>query len=504
VGDKRRFLKVALISMLFLAVMGEVKMAVGTDCWLREKYEAWKSEMSNSRKWQYWLNKGEYMGWTEGHVLSGLIYGFLAFNETGWLDEFIYQFDRCIEQLERKYDGRLGWYDENGVDAIVGEGLLFNPALLFIETVKDNQALYEKYGAKAEEYLQLIESMIPKWDERGLWIEIGEDCGVYVFQNISVLGRDQGVSLPYNKLLEYGRALLALYRITGKTYYLDKAVRLGNLFKKNLKLVGDHYEWNYWDPQGDWDYYDPPYNTLPKRWINVEHRGGYTLIDIKFVIEAYKMGIIFNETDLERFLNTQLKVMWNGDYENPKFLAVNGKDPSTWTKQARPHLVWSPMAEFNMTIMRIWDNVIRTLDPTSWQAIVDIPYYAWIKKMTGGNIPPEASFTYSGPLLVGKAVTFDASSSNDECDDGTIVDYDWDFGDGTKGRGRIVTHIFTSEGTYNVKLTVTDNRGGTHSVTHKINIVAPFPQHLYFLAAIILIIIASLLIFWKQRRGKNA
>jgi PKD repeat protein len=56
----------------------------------------------------------------------------------------------------------------------------------------------------------------------------------------------------------------------------------------------------------------------------------------------------------------------------------------------------------------------------------------------------------------GEAITFDASGSYD---DGQIVSYFWDFGDGTTATGPHVTHTFANEGVYVVVLTVTDNQG---------------------------------------------
>jgi len=83
------------------------------------------------------------------------------------------------------------------------------------------------------------------------------------------------------------------------------------------------------------------------------------------------------------------------------------------------------------------------------------------------NQSPNASFTAnptSGevPLLV----SFDASGSYDP--DGNIVSYAWDFKDGSTGSGQTVNHIFTSIGNYNVKLTVTDDKGATDSTTKTI------------------------------------
>ena len=72
-----------------------------------------------------------------------------------------------------------------------------------------------------------------------------------------------------------------------------------------------------------------------------------------------------------------------------------------------------------------------------------------------GNLPPEVN--PGGPYegTAGEAVSFDGSDSDDP--DGEIISYEWDFGDGTMGSGETTTHIYASEGTYIVTLTVTDN-----------------------------------------------
>jgi len=73
---------------------------------------------------------------------------------------------------------------------------------------------------------------------------------------------------------------------------------------------------------------------------------------------------------------------------------------------------------------------------------------------------PVASFTYSPSApKVGTTVTFNASASYDP--DGSIISYEWNFGDGATDSGEIVTHTYTDPGTYTVTLTVTDNEDAT-------------------------------------------
>ena len=70
-------------------------------------------------------------------------------------------------------------------------------------------------------------------------------------------------------------------------------------------------------------------------------------------------------------------------------------------------------------------------------------------------VGPMAKFTRTPELGYPPLETkFDASASSSP--DGAIVRYEWDFGDGEKDTGRIVTHVYEEKGLYEVNLTITD------------------------------------------------
>jgi chitodextrinase len=74
----------------------------------------------------------------------------------------------------------------------------------------------------------------------------------------------------------------------------------------------------------------------------------------------------------------------------------------------------------------------------------------------GGLAPPVANFTMTpAEPKEGEEITFNATGSYD--DDGTIVSYEWDFGDGNTDTGVVVTHTYAAEGSYKITLTVTDD-----------------------------------------------
>ena len=85
--------------------------------------------------------------------------------------------------------------------------------------------------------------------------------------------------------------------------------------------------------------------------------------------------------------------------------------------------------------------------------------------ITVENTPPLASCRFSSDSpIVGEWILFDASTSFDP--DGRLIDFVWDFGDGTTTRGTRVGHAYEEVGVYSVRLTVEDDAGATASVVH--------------------------------------
>jgi PKD repeat protein len=88
------------------------------------------------------------------------------------------------------------------------------------------------------------------------------------------------------------------------------------------------------------------------------------------------------------------------------------------------------------------------------------------------NQPPVAAFT---PACDGLVCTFDGSGSSD---DGTIVSFAWNFGDGDTATGAIPANNFPFPGTYVVSLTVTDDDAVTDTATTSLSVSLPAGAHL--------------------------
>jgi PKD repeat protein len=87
------------------------------------------------------------------------------------------------------------------------------------------------------------------------------------------------------------------------------------------------------------------------------------------------------------------------------------------------------------------------------------------------NVAPTAAFTFSCAEL---ECGFDGSGSSDS--DGSIVEWAWDFGDGSPvdtTSGAIVSHTYAQAGDYTVVLTVTDDDGATDDATQIVSVDVP-------------------------------
>jgi large repetitive protein len=86
------------------------------------------------------------------------------------------------------------------------------------------------------------------------------------------------------------------------------------------------------------------------------------------------------------------------------------------------------------------------------------------EQLVVANAPPVADAGADQLIGVAQEVLFDASGSSDS--DGAIVNYQWDFGDGSGASGMIVRHRFADSGRYPVSVTVTDDTDlGNNTVT---------------------------------------
>ncbi len=91
--------------------------------------------------------------------------------------------------------------------------------------------------------------------------------------------------------------------------------------------------------------------------------------------------------------------------------------------------------------------------------------FLYVRQNELPNNPPSAVFN----VVISKKVASFTDNSSDT--DGTIVSWFWNFGDGTISTDRNPKHRYSQFRNYSVTLTVTDDKGATHSLQENITIM---------------------------------
>jgi PKD repeat protein len=92
-----------------------------------------------------------------------------------------------------------------------------------------------------------------------------------------------------------------------------------------------------------------------------------------------------------------------------------------------------------------------------------------VAEVTVGNVAPVANFDVAVNDLT---ATFTDRSADS---DGNIASWSWTFDDGTNSNLASPSKTYAAAGAYNVRLTVTDNNGASHSATRLVRVAAPPP-----------------------------
>ncbi len=324
------------------------------------------------------LGAGEDFGWHVAFNLGNFVEGYRGTKDAAWLDAGVKAYDYTIGKMSVAPDGYKGWigayeYDTKvWSDVHVSDAILLNHMLAFAELVLADEKLKKTYGDKANGYIALAKhDFVEKWDKRNTWHEDGP-YGIYTQGDKFCAPNDfkawvkhtddlDGISLPFNKQNDAGAVMMKLYRITGDKFYHDRAQKIFAFLKSRLNLAGDYYTWNYWEPFGPWDVDLKKKDT--RLWMATHPHRNYQIGEVSLIVEAYNTGIVFDQKDIERIINTNLEVMWNQDKAAPKFVNSNAKllaAPLTPEQQKQHDLrnaeagvagcLWTALDQFSQTV----------------------------------------------------------------------------------------------------------------------------------------------------------
>ena len=315
---------------------------------------------------------GESFCWHAGFSMGGFLQAYQAFGDLAWLDYAVKYYDSLVDAMATGPGGYKGWigpfiYDKRvWCDVHVGDSVLADGLLEFAELVLADPALKARYGAKADTYVAIAaKHVIDKWDARGTWREDGR-FGAYISWNqYGEPGnftqwsprpeiRKSSLSLPFNKQNHMGVVCLRLYRITGETKYRDRAEKIFSFMRSRFQFFDDHYVWNYWEPFGPWDVAESKRDTV--HWMGVHPYRNYQAGEIHQIVQAYHTGVVFSRTDIERIINTNLKVMWNQDKAKAEFRNSNVTIPGYKKPAASERYpgsagtLWTALADFDQAV----------------------------------------------------------------------------------------------------------------------------------------------------------
>ncbi|MGV3502857.1 MAG: hypothetical protein ACO1O1_04070 [Adhaeribacter sp.] len=208
-------------------------------------------------------------------------------------------------------------------------GVIYDPMLRFAELVKANRSLAKLLPA-ADRFIQAAETSYADAARR-LWRSgphAGE--GYYLTCEKGESFPADNVGQPINFLGRHVCAELALYRLTGKPQYRDRAEQMARLLKNRLRHdpVKDLYVWNYW--------YEPMTTTGWKPQDNLSANVRYFppapyvedishgVLDVAMVVAAHRQGLVFDDRDVQRFANTLLHHVLLPDFSGVR-RRVDGK-----------------------------------------------------------------------------------------------------------------------------------------------------------------------------------
>lgn len=298
----------------------------------------------------------EDITWTWAPVLRMPLAAYHLTKDASFLAVFVEGMDNLIAALVCAPDGYLGFSGlpfplfrpKEGpapvINVDVADFAVAELICAFAEDVAADTHLALQFGTKAREYLALAENHLAgrKWDRRGRYVDLGRTGAV--MRMASECGNNRNdLTHPHNKQAKFCATYLLLFHTTGNDEWFRRAVKIGTRFKRTLKLAGDRYVWNYWDPAGEWD--RKPDGSW-KHWIGPEEAGSYLSLTVGMAVSLYDHGVVFDRSDIQRFVNTQMKVCWNGSLDVPVFRTVAGTDAG------RPPMIAAPLARFEP---KVWD-----------------------------------------------------------------------------------------------------------------------------------------------------
>jgi hypothetical protein len=308
-------------------------------------HEKWLSQISTDAVDMYFLWPG----------IDGLLNLYEATGKTvyvGYAVEYCQRYQSLGEDVNG--DGYLDWYSSwiegyshHHVEWRAGDGVARTVAIILTDP---KLSMYIDEGMSLKVFLE--KHIWEKWT--GGYSNGGNSTTVTHF-----IGR-------------CGLIALSLYQITGEQEYLSYIQTKGNQLKEALILNEENAYW--------WTVY-----TDKGGAVDVSH-GGDT---VNFMVEAFRLGLVFEEQDILHLINTVKKNLWNGSITTPDFRTYvdgTGEFGDLGYNQGG----WIKLAQFDPELQEIYFNWLQGRNASSQ---VDVHFHGNLaRSIHYSPFPPEWDF----------------------------------------------------------------------------------------------------------------
>jgi len=307
--------------------------------------ELMASKLINVEKWKKEIKGDSVTGYANWPVLEGLSSLYKATGNIEYIEASVQLAMKFIESGTKRdvyYEWESSWIGEkygHGVYADKhGHGHVEWRAAAgiatLVQTIHSDPILMSKYEAIYVRMLRILESHIWEKTEAGLmpWNDMLNEAGKH--QVTHFIGRVGLVAIP-------------LYQITKKKKYLDWIM-------VNTKIMKDLFFKNKSFP---FNCKTNDYNCIPdKKAIDTSHAND----TIAFIHLAYKNSFFFSKADMVRLSIYVKDVLWNKDFEIPKFYDyLDGENKISSKSIGENQGAWSILGTYDLELRKIYLNWLK-------------------------------------------------------------------------------------------------------------------------------------------------
>ncbi|WP_204375465.1 hypothetical protein, partial [Aeromonas veronii] len=243
--------------------------------------------------------------------------------------------DRSVYHDDTKsgWDVKVFSNNNKATSFLVHDAIILDSLLMLAKEIASSQELNKRYPNYLNDLKKVFQNnyahhhkQFYNYDSDVLGI-IKKGEAYYTFPDGDGYKYDR-VNLPFNMMNAYVRPLINYAIISHDDKYLEIATSLGKLFKRHLQYVEDSnsYLWPYWWGmyRDGWSKGQLSKNTPSQEkssspdYVDIDHAS----LDIRAVLALKENGLVFNNDDLQRFLNRMLILVKDEDYKTP--LLIDG------------------------------------------------------------------------------------------------------------------------------------------------------------------------------------